>query len=84
MAKCPQCKKVWRWDWEQDIYRDKKGMMCDDISFELKSNDEKDAGDITVFQCTCRKVLGMMNGLGTVVNCSEWGNIDWDKEENRI
>lgn len=82
MAKCPKCNKVWKWDFQQDCYRDSKGEFCNDIEFELELNGEGDAGKITVYQCKCGKVLGIMNDLGSVDVIAGWKEIDWEADEH--
>jgi len=79
MANCPQCKKAWQWDWEQDCYRGGEGETCKIIDFELGEPFNEVS---IVFQCTCGVVLGLQFPIGEVVNIKGWEGINWEYWEH--
>lgn len=74
MAKCPQCKKNWKWDWEQDSYRCGRAFIKE-IEFKFPEQDT----EAIVYQCNCGKVLSVTVG-GEIVNIPEWEKIDWETD----
>lgn len=78
MANCPKCKKEWRWDWKQDSYRDEKKKFVSEMEFDLPDIGES----ITIYQCVCGKVLGVMSSIGEVTTIDEWKDIDWEDKKH--
>lgn len=79
MAKCPTCKKEWKWDWEQDAYRDEEGVYAGEVI--LKNSSEL----IGMQVCGCEQILCFTAATPSgedVFNCPEWATVDWDSKEH--
>ena len=81
MATCPNCNRIWQWDWENDVYRlpdlvdiSANGIPCIETAL--------DKG--TEYRCLCGQVLGiMLSGGGELVNQPEgWDELDWEHYEH--
>lgn len=75
-AKCPDCNKVYHWDWEQDCY-------CTDSGYSVeKSIVVNEDVELLINFCKCKKILGIMvidqNRGAHVYDCPEWKGIDFD------
>lgn len=83
MAKCPNCKENWFWDWEQDIYRYTDGSDVEILNFVKAKSDEPKI-EIYVFKCNCGAVNSIMFldlNSGMFVRCIEaWDIINWEKD----
>ena len=81
MAKCPQCKKNWKWDWCADVYVNDEGKTCKFTNVSIPERQGGPAEEAQVYQCDCHQILGMYADSGSVLNCKEWEGIEWIKME---
>jgi len=79
MPRCPasNCHRVWQWDWEQDLYRQPNGTVCNVYKVRVPNVPTTEA-----MVCQCGQVLGWYTVDGDVFTHSEWEGTDWESQEH--
>lgn len=79
--KCPECKTVWQWDWDQDLLRKPSGEQCKTLLRRLPKGIELEAMLCDCGLLLCVGVVDPSRG-GWVYNHPEIARIDWEARVN--
>lgn len=80
MAKCPKCRKNWKWDWFHCKYYDENNKPIKEIEIKFPEQES----EIVICQCGCGKVLSAWCGGEGPENIPQWGRVNWNLAKNSL